>query len=119
MTTILKTQVAYGSRGQRTEGYVALTWAEAVDGFKAAYGRDADTVSEGSAFYDPAIGDIRMEPALSDAYGKPIKGNRSAIFDAAMASHMQANQLPALQPATGGVDVFFDAMDDELAEDYE
>lgn len=116
MTAILQTNVAYGSRGQITEGFVALTWQGAVEGFKAQYGRDADTVSEGSAFYDPAIGDIRMEPALSEAYGKPIKGDRSAIFDSCMSAYMQAQQ-PALQPATSGVDVFFDAMDDELAED--
>lgn len=116
MTAIVKTYVAYGTRGQRTEGYLALTWQDAVDGFKNQYGRDADIVSEGTAFLDRSTGDLRMEPALTESYSKPIRGNRAALWDACVAANT-AMQQPALKSATGGVDVFYDAMDNELMED--
>ena len=109
----MKTFIARDARGAIVEGFVALSWDHAVLGFKATYGRDASVVAEGHATYDAAQGIVRMVPDLSDSHDKPIKGDRSSIESAVMADWMQSHPQKVLKPHSGGVDVFFDAMDDK------
>lgn len=109
----MKTFIARDARGQIVEGFVALSWNEAVEGFKSTYGRDASVVAEGHATYDAAQGIVRIVPDLSNSHDKPIKGDRGFIESAVMADWMQSHPTKVLKPHNGSVDVFFDAMDDE------
>lgn len=109
----MKTFIARDARGSILEGFVALSWNEAVEGFKSTYNRDPSVVAEGHATYDAAQGIVRMVPDLSENYAKPIKGDRGAIESAVMADWVKSHQTMVLKPNTGGVGVFFDAMDDE------
>lgn len=113
----MKTFIARDARGQIVEGFVALSWNEAVQGFKATYGRDPSVVAEGHATYDAEDGIVRMVPDLSDFYYKPVKGDRGFIESAVMADWMQSHPKKVLKPHDGSFDVFFDAMDDAMAED--
>jgi hypothetical protein len=109
----MKTFIARDARGAIVEGFIALSWNEAVEGFKSTYGRDASVVAEGNATYDAAQGIVRIVPDLSNSHDKPIKGDRDFIESAVMADWMQSHPTKALKPHSGGVEVFFNAMDDE------
>lgn len=109
----MKTFIARDARGAIVEGFVALSWNEAVEGFKFTYGRDPSVVAEGHATYDAAQGIVRMVPDLSDSHDKPVRGDRSSIESAVMADWIQSHPQKVLKPHNGSVDVFFDAMNDE------
>lgn len=105
---MIKIHVAGLAKGQYTERFLAASQDAAVEGFKNKFGKDAGFIAEGSAW--PAHGELVTQPAKSQNYRDLVAVDVDGILAAIQAARPAE---PALAPATGGLGVFFDAMEDE------
>lgn len=104
----MKIYIAGRASGPYTERFVAASCDAAIEGFKTKFGKDDGFLADGSAWLDN--GELVTQPAKSQNYRDLVAVDVQCIMDALQAE-MPAEEI--LLPYDGGLDVFFDAMDDE------
>lgn len=104
----MKIYIAGFAKGQYCERYLASQQNDAIEGFKTKFGKDAGFIAEGSAWIDH--GELITQPARSQNYRDLIAVDAEGILAAIQAARPAE---PVLAPATSGLDVFFDAMDED------
>lgn len=95
------------AKGQYTERFLAASQDAAIEGFKNKFGKDAGFIADGSAWLNH--GELVTQPAASKNYRDQIAVDVDGIL-AAIQSARPAEVV--LAPATGKLDVFFDAMEE-------
>ena len=108
---MIKIHVAGLAKGQYTERFLAASQDAAVKGFKNKFGKDAGFLAEGSAWLDH--GELLTEPCRSTNYRDLVAVDAEGILAAIQAARPAE---PVLAPATSGLDVFFDSIEEDSDE---
>ena len=107
----IKLFAAGAAAGPYFRQFLGLSEEEAIEGLKNAFGVGPTVMNGGLAWFDPERGEVVTQPRLSANYAEPVKADLTAIRIAV--EKATAVEQPVLKPFSGGVDVFFEAMDEE------
>ena len=105
---MIKIHIAGLAKGQYAERFLAASQDAAIEGFKQKFGKDAGFLAEGSAWLNH--GELITQPARSQNYRDLVAVDAEGILAAIQAARPAE---PVLAPATGGLDVFFDSIEED------